>query len=87
MEAATEAPPPAVTHYRRRARYHLPYALTSTLKVGDDVLDRWGRRLTVAEVGPSGLTLVGDASRRSWLSSRVAWEWVYQAAEELSLIP
>jgi len=87
MEAATEAPAPVQTTYRRRARYHLPYALTASLKPGDDVLDRWGRRLTVADVGPSGLTLVGDASRRSWENAREAWSWVYEASEQLSLIP
>jgi|GEM_PF-4876345 len=87
MEAAPEAATSAVTHYPRRTRYHLPYALTATLKAGDDVLDRWGRRLTVADVGPTGLALVGDASRRNWASSGEAWQWVYKAAEELSLIP
>lgn len=84
MDSATENPSPV--RRRRRTRHCLPPALVLTLAPGDDVLDRYGRTLTVADTGPSGLTLVGDTARRSWVS-RTPWEWAYQAAEELSLIP
>jgi hypothetical protein len=69
----------------KRVRYHIPFALFLTLRVGDDVLDRWGRVATVADIGPTGVTLLGEASRRSW-TSREPWTWVYEAAPEFALV-